>query len=895
MLFLPVAYAEPESDLAIEGASERDEQRKLDAIVITGVKPRGSVIGDIQPDIVYDQEAIEALGATTIGEILEELAPQTSSGRGRGSGGGAPVVLVNGVRISSFREIRSFPSEAVSRVDILPEEVALKYGYKADQRVINFVLVEKFDGYTTEGEVQFPTAGAGNIYEVEGGYLRIRDKGRWNLNAEYEVESSILESDRDLTEGASEYSLAGNIVPVDGLSEIDTSLSALVGDLVSIAAVPGSAANTSPSLENFVPGANAPNFTSQQPHKTLQGENRSLSVTGSYNQLLREDLQGTFTVGFDLEDGERLLGLPELDILIPAENAFSPFSEDVTLLRLVDDFGPIVRQTDSASGTLGLSLIHMRDGWNWTFTSNLTHTESDTETDGSLITDNLNAAIQVGDNAVNPFGELASYLVQTKDSSASSTTNGDAELLANGVLLNLPTGEVATSFSAGFDFTDRQSSSVRAGIEERSDLSREISSAQANIDIPLISEDMNIPFIDTFSVNMNAGIEDYSDFGFLQSFGYGFQWVPLEKLEFQVSYTNEEGAPTISQLGDPVISTPNQRVFDYVTGETVLATRVDGGNPNLLADERSVWSVGVKFDPFEDVDFTLNGDYVESEIESPSASFPNPTVEIEAAFPERFVRNGEGDLIAFDDRPINLDSEYRREFRWGLMYSRSLAKESENPRTRATQQGRAPRSPSGEARRQPNNGASGAPPARAARSGELPRGGSRSGPPGPPRGGRMFVSLNHVWLLEDRLFISDQFAPLDFLNGSATGSRGGKPEHEINLRTGMFKNGVGARMDVDWQSGTYVDTGGGSSLETLDFSDLLTVELRVFYNFSASHSWSKKAPLLKNSRIEIELENIFDEKLTVTDASGLTPLSYQPDELDPLGRTIKIEFRKQFR
>jgi hypothetical protein len=39
---------------------------------------------------------------------------------------------------------------------------------------------------------------------------------------------------------------------------------------------------------------------------------------------------------------------------------------------------------------------------------------------------------------------------------------------------------------------------------------------------------------------------------------------------------------------------------------------------------------------------------------------------------------------------------------------------------------------------------------------------------------------------------------------------------------------------------------------------------------------------------------VLDARQRVTDATGAVPLSYQPDLLDPLGRVIGIEFRKQF-
>ena len=100
------------------------------------------MIGDIPPENQLNSRDIRATGATSISELLEAIAPQIGSARGRG--GEAPVLLLNGRRISGFRELRDIPPEAIERVDILPEEVALKYGYRADQRVVNFVLRRRF-------------------------------------------------------------------------------------------------------------------------------------------------------------------------------------------------------------------------------------------------------------------------------------------------------------------------------------------------------------------------------------------------------------------------------------------------------------------------------------------------------------------------------------------------------------------------------------------------------------------------------------------------------------------------------------------------------------------------------------------------------------------------------
>ena len=44
----------------------------------------------------------------------------------------------------------------------------------------------------------------------------------------------------------------------------------------------------------------------------------------------------------------------------------------------------------------------------------------------------------------------------------------------------------------------------------------------------------------------------------------------------------------------------------------------------------------------------------------------------------------------------------------------------------------------------------------------------------------------------------------------------------------------------------------------------------------------------------VRVNNLFDTKPRVRDAAGNVPLSYQPDLLDPLGRTIMVSFRKLF-
>ncbi|RSV07428.1 TonB-dependent receptor [Sphingomonas koreensis] len=147
--------------------------------------------------------------------------------------------------------------------------------------------------------------------------------------------------------------------------------------------------------------------------------------------------------------------------------------------------------------------------------------------------------------------------------------------------------------------------------------------------------------------------------------------------------------------------------------------------------------------------------------------------------------------------------------------------------------------------------------------------------------------------LADKITIRDGPPELDLLNGSATGSRGGSPRHQIELRTGVVRDGIGIRLNADWQSATRV-RGGATSADELRFDDFATVNLRLFATLGPQFKFVRDNRWLAGTRVTMSVDNLFDSRLKVTNAAGTTPLSYQPALLDPLGRTVKISVRKLF-
>src|SRR5206468_4958924 len=88
----------PATSGAAPAAEPTDDTGDEEEIVITGARARGSVVGDIPPENTLDARDVRATGATSITELLDALAPQIGSARGRG--GEAPVLLLDGQRIS---------------------------------------------------------------------------------------------------------------------------------------------------------------------------------------------------------------------------------------------------------------------------------------------------------------------------------------------------------------------------------------------------------------------------------------------------------------------------------------------------------------------------------------------------------------------------------------------------------------------------------------------------------------------------------------------------------------------------------------------------------------------------------------------------------------------------
>ena len=145
-------------------------------------------------------------------------------------------------------------------------------------------------------------------------------------------------------------------------------------------------------------------------------------------------------------------------------------------------------------------------------------------------------------------------------------------------------------------------------------------------------------------------------------------------------------------------------------------------------------------------------------------------------------------------------------------------------------------------------------------------------------GGRLQFALYHTWHFTDRVLVADGGPTLDLLNGDAIGGSGGQPRHEVELQAGYSNNGIGARLSVNYRSGTEVRGGttAASPVGTLNFGALATADLRMFADLGQRLDLVRKHPWLRGTRVALSVHNLLEHPPAVTDATGTVPVNFQP-------------------
>ena len=792
-----LALAEPAlaEDTSSPAGIGQDDEPALqgEEILVVATRIRGVLDVPQPPVMTLDEDDVASYGAASLAELLAQISPQTGSGRGRSDG--HPVMLVNGQRVSSFRELRSIPAEAIRKVDVLPEEVALRFGYPPNQRVVNFILKENFSSVTFAGEYNVPTRGGYANSELEGELTRIAGPSRLNIEAKMVDDTMLTEAERGVLQPAR--------------------------NIPTVAGDPDPAA-----------------------YRSLIDDSRVLSLNGTWSAGLgKEALDGNLSINGAItrSDTRSLFGLDTVLLRAP---------DGSEALRSLSD--PLTQESRTNLFETGATFNKPIGQWLLTTTLDGSHSDTKTRVDREADTAALVAAAAAGTLAID--GPLPMPAPAGLDTARSKDTALSSLVTFAGSPFRMPAGDASLTLSGGFDYSRTISSDTRNdGNEMR--LKRGDLSGGVNLALPLTSKQEGVlGAIGDLSLNFSGTLNHLSDFGTLTDWSAGLTWSPTGRLSFQASYFANEAAPSLSQLGSPELVSLNVPVFDFTRNETALVTIIRGGNPSLVKETQRDIKLSANWDLPLLRRSNLIVEYFRNRSSDVTQSFPVLTPEIEAAFPDRVVRDANGQLVSIDRRPVTFDTIRSSRLRWGFNLSGRIGKEPEGG-----QRGRRMRGagPGGRTHQQP---------------------------------GRWSLSIYHTYRFDETVIVAPGGPVLDLLHGDAL-TDGGTARHALELEGGVFHKGFGIRVKGDWSVPVHVRSTGATNLR---FGSVFKIDTRLFVNLGRQQGLVEKAPFFKGFRLAFQIDNIFDSRQKVTDASGAVPLNYQAAFRDPIGRMVGIDLRKMF-
>lgn len=422
-----------------------------------------------------------------------------------------------------------------------------------------------------------------------------------------------------------------------------------------------------------------------------------------------------------------------------------------------------------------------------------------------------------------------------------------ARLTFNRSIASLPAGPLTATLTAGANrnrttnrFSDGLIDEDRVGRVGRDRFDGRLSLA---VPIASRSENPHSPLGD-LSLDLAGGLTFGPREASRERLEMGVNWstVPAFRINGSLSYTRL--APSIEQLTAPDLEEV-RRVYDFARQEIAEPVWVTGGNPDLGSGQRRTWALGATLRPFDPRLLSLSVEYQKQQSTGGAGGFPGLSPAVEAAIPDRFVRDASGHLIRVDARPIRIERDTTERLNNSLTLSL------------------------------------------------LPRVGNKrdaAGAVDPANLWNLSLSLNHGWSLRSELVTAAGLPPIDRLRGGTAQSR-----HNVGFQIVAGRPGLGAIVDGNWQSAFRLP---GSSAEggarDYRYKAAMTLNLRLFAEAERLLHMKGKPAWFSKLNVSLDIQNLFNGYRRVTLADGRAAPGYERYEADPLGRTVQLSLRKRF-
>jgi iron complex outermembrane recepter protein len=614
-----------------ESLGEDRKIQDLEEVVVTGsrLKGQGPDSGPA-PVTVFTRERIDQLGAASIADVLDYLPQQPFAARDqdnfggsrairlRGLGLGTTLVLIDGRRAvtsalqgaRNYFDLNTIPLGAVERIEVLSDSASAVYGADAVGGVLNIILKDEVEhpdvtlyyGAARSGgaERRASLSLGGDATRVRGlvtldvfdrDYLHGQDRDR-SANQDFTRFGSI--------DGRFPFSNPGNVFSMTGND--------LPGVGSPIAAVPRGSSGIGLTPADFIATAGQTNLESINRFSSLIPKTQRVAATGKLTVDLSGDIAAFVEALYSHREDDRLV-IPDLLPfgLVPADNPFNPFGEDVGVNYLFTGVGTIRDHSEAKAfrAVTGLRGSHERFDWE----ASLLASDEDADDRSFNRVDPARVAAALAapspEDALNVFQDgpggsdaLLSSLraAPIVDKYASKALQGGGFVRAD--VVNLPSGVLQVVGGMEVRSEEITFDSLTAGISINPE--RESSALYAETRVPLMS---------ALQLTLAGRYDDYDDFGSTFNPQFGLAWTPIPQLLLRLSHGTSFRAPSLFELYAPVTVT-NEPILDPSRGnEFVVIESRGGGNPALRPEESDSTTFGLVFAPADDHGLRIEASY----------------------------------------------------------------------------------------------------------------------------------------------------------------------------------------------------------------------------------------------------------------------------------------------
>ena len=354
-------------------------------------------------------------------------------------------------------------------------------------------------------------------------------------------------------------------------------------------------------------------------------------------------------------------------LVVPATSFYNPFGVDLQIRDYRPlDIGP--RRVDVTNESYRL-LGGVRGDWgDWNYEAALLHSEAETTDVTNRVSNTLfqQALARTTPDAYNIFAggnvtdtnapgtfnnqnqaTIDSFIVPVSRVGETSLTLMDFKL-SNGALMDLPAGGLGIAIGTEFRreqfkddrdarldgtivFTDIVTGNVipsdvmGSSPTPDTDGDRDVWSAFAELAVPLVSEEMNIPLVHSLDAQLAVRAEDYSDVGSIAKPKVALSWYPHPDFQVRAAYSQGFRAPNLEQINATGVrrvnggredwilceatARANATAFDTGDCDSVSVESVRAGGPDLQPEENDNISIGAVYQPSFIDDLTLTVDW----------------------------------------------------------------------------------------------------------------------------------------------------------------------------------------------------------------------------------------------------------------------------------------------